>query len=268
MARPYYEIQYMATEYTEYLAIAREMAREAGKIQLRYFRSAHLEMQTKLNVKDVVTAADKACETHLKSMIHSRFPTHGIIAEESGEENADNEWRWVIDPLDGTTNFSQGYPMFCCSIALEHNGEPVVGVVYAPYLDELFEAVKGKGAKLNGKPIHCSTKGDLATAVLATDMPYDRNDNPDNNLTETARMIPLARAVRLDGSAAMDLCYMAAGFYDAYWELNLKHWDVAAGRLIACEAGAVVKDIRHNRNYSVLASGPRLLATVEQLLLN
>lgn len=256
----------MDTEHTEYLAAAIEMARVAGEIQLRFFRALHLEMHTKLNEKDVVTAADEACEAYIKSVIHSRFPGHGVIAEESGEENPDKEWRWVIDPLDGTTNFSQGYPMFCCSIALEHNGEAVVGVVYAPYLDELFHAVKGCGAFLNGKPIHCSMKDAAATAVLATGAPYDRNINPDNNLAEIAYIMPLVRAVRLDGSAAMDLCYMAAGFYDAYWELNLKHWDVAAGRLIAREAGAVVEDIRKNRNHSVLASGPALVGAIRDML--
>ncbi len=253
-------------DYNQYLQAAMEMARKAGDIHLEYFRTSHLDMHTKLNDSDVVTAADKAAEDYIKTTIHQRFPDHGIIAEESGVENADHEWRWVVDPLDGTTNFSQGLPVFCCSIALEHFGEAVVGVVYAPYMRELFHAVKGSGAFLNGKRISCSDKAEISCAVVATGVPYDKNDNPDNNLREIMAIVPHVRAVRRMGSAAMDLCYVAAGFYDAYWELNLKHWDIAAGRLIATEAGATVLSIRPDRNYSLLASGDALLDVMRKLL--
>lgn len=256
----------MNKEYSKYLEAAIEMARGAGEIHLRHFRKGGLDMQTKLNLFDVVTVADKESEAYIKSRIHELFPGHGIIAEESGDENAGREWRWVIDPLDGTTNFSQGLPAFCCSIALEHHGEAVAGVVYAPYLGELFRAVKGGGAYLNDAEIHCSMKSEAARSVLATGVPYDKNENPDNNLREIMDVVPHVRAIRRMGSAAIDLCYTAAGFFDAYWELNLNRWDIAAGRLIALEAGATVEDIRTDRRFSLLVSSPNLVAKMRELL--
>lgn len=243
-------------DFSRFLEDAISIAKAAGDVQLEFFRSKRLDIHTKLNDSDVVTAADKASEELVKSIIRSKYPEHGIIAEESGCENEDKKWRWVIDPLDGTTNFSQGLPVFCVSIALEHCGSPVVGVVFAPYLGELFHAVKGEGAFLNGKRIYCSEKNVFSESVLATGMPYDKLVNPDNNLNEISQLAPKVRGIRRMGSAAIDLSYVAAGFYDAYWELNLKRWDVAAGVLIAKEAGAKVYSIRTNRNYSLMATCP------------
>lgn len=249
-----------------FLAAAMEMAKGAGEIQLRYFRTEGLKSDTKQNSFDVVTVADKESERFIKTHISEKFPDHGIIAEESGEDHSEREWRWVIDPLDGTTNFNAGLPIFSVSIALEHFGDPVVGVVYAPYLGELFHAVKGEGAYMNGKRISCSLKSSLDTAVVATGMPYDRAVNKDNNLEEISRVVCRVRGTRRMGSAAIDLSYVAAGYYDAYWELNLNRWDVAAGSLIAREAGAVVESIRDNRNYSILASSPALIDKIRPLL--
>lgn len=253
-------------EYRELLESAFIMAEAAGNIHMRYFRQANLVMTTKLNDSDVVTIADKEAEASIIDFIHTHYPSHGIISEESGTEHDEREWRWVVDPLDGTTNFSMGLPSFCVSIALERNKECRIGVVFAPYLGECFYAVKGRGAWLNGNPIHCSGKAELSKAVVATGMPYDRNDNPDNNLAEISRMALCVRGVRRMGSAAIDLCYTAAGFFDAYWELNLNRWDVAAGQLVCTESGAVVEPIRSNRNHSVLASNPNLLASVRRVL--
>lgn len=261
--------QYLANiplEFQSYMAAAFAMAEEAGEIQMRYFRTHNLQQSTKLNDSDVVTIADKESEAAILSYIHEHFHDHGIISEESGRDHEDREWRWVIDPLDGTTNFSMGLPPFCVSIALEHNKEAILGVVYAPYLKECFYAVKGAGAWLNGQPIHCSDKAEMSKAVVATGMPYDRNDNPDNNMAEISRMAFLVRGIRRMGSAAIDLCYTAAGFFDAYWELNLNRWDVAAGQLIAAEAGAIVESIRTDRNHSLLASNPNLLSSMRQIL--
>ena len=243
------------------------MAENAGNIHLKYFRKAGLAQSTKLNDSDVVTIADKEAEASVLGYIREHFPSHGIISEESGRDHEDSEWRWVVDPLDGTTNFAAGLPVFCVSIALEHNKEAVVGVVYAPYLDECFLAVRGHGAWMNGKAIHCSTKSELSKAVVATGMPYDRNDNPDNNLAEICRMVMLVRGTRRMGSAAIDLCYTGAGFFDAYWELNLNRWDVAAGQLVAAEAGAIVESIRSGRRHSVLASNPLLIDSMRRILL-
>ncbi len=256
----------IAARDARFLAAALVMAENAGRIQMNYFRKAGLELTTKLNDSDVVTVADKESERFMLDYIKEHFPEHGVISEESGRSHDDREWRWVIDPLDGTTNFSAGLPAFCVSIALEHDREAVVGVVYAPYLRECFYAVNGAGAWLNGQRIRCSEKAALSTAVVATGMPYDRNENPDNNLAEISRVALKVRGVRRMGSAAIDLCYTAAGFFDAYWELNLNRWDVAAGQLIATEAGAVVESIRDNRNHSVLATTPALLPSIRPLL--
>ena len=256
----------ISSEYLPYLKAAFAMAEEAGDIHMRYFRTHDLQQTTKLNDSDVVTIADKESEAAILNYIREHFSEHGIISEESGRDHEDREWRWVIDPLDGTTNFAMGLPPFCVSIALEHNKEAIIGVVYAPYLRECFYAVKGAGAWLNGAPIHCSDKAEMSKAVVATGMPYDRNDNPDNNLAEISRMAFRVRGIRRMGSAAIDLCYTAAGFFDAYWELNLNRWDVAAGQLIATEAGVIVESIRSDRNHSILASNPRLIASMRQIL--
>ena len=258
----------ISSEYLPYLKAAFAMAEKAGEIHMRYFRTRDFQQTTKLNDSDVVTIADKESETAILTYIREHFPLHGIISEESGRDHEDREWRWVIDPLDGTTNFAMGLPPFCVSIALEHNKESVVGVVYAPYLKECFYAVKGEGAWLNGSLIHCSDKTEMSKAVVATGMPYDRNDNPDNNLAEICRMALCVRGVRRMGSAAIDLCYTAAGFFDAYWELNLNRWDVAAGQLIAAEAGVIVESIRSHRNHSILASNPYLITSTRQILSN
>ena len=253
--------------YKPLLAAAFTMAEKAGEIQMRYFRKAGLQQSTKLNDSDIVTVADKESEASILEYIHQNFPSHGIISEESGKEHEDREWRWVIDPLDGTTNFAAGLPAFCVSIALEYKGEALIGVVFAPYLGELFYAVDGYGSWLNGQRIHCSDKSQLSKAVVATGMPYDRNDNPDNNLHEISTMAMRVRGIRRMGSAAIDLCYTAAGFFDAYWELNLKRWDVAAGQLIAVESGAMIESIRSDRNHSILVSNPQLYKTVREILL-
>lgn len=255
-------------EYRMLLAAAFTMAENAGNIHMKYFRKAGLEQTTKLNDSDVVTIADKESEASILFFIHERFPSHGIISEESGREHDSREWRWVVDPLDGTTNFAMGLPAFCVSIALEHNKETILGVVYVPYLGECFYAAKGMGAWLNGNPIHCSDKSELSKAVVATGMPYDRNDNPDNNLAEICRMALCVRGIRRMGSAAIDLCYTAAGFFDAYWELNLNRWDVSAGQLVAAEAGVLIESIRANRNHSILASNPNLHRSMRKALLN
>lgn len=238
--------------------IVEEWARQVGEIQLRYFRSADLEISTKYNDFDVVTRADKESEALIISRINETFPDHDILAEESGEYSRRSSWRWIVDPLDGTTNFSQGLPLFCVSIALEHDGEPVVGVVYAPYLNEMFSAVKDAGATLNGCPIHCSKKTSLNMAVVSTGLPVDKKENRDNNLSAISKVGVEVRGLRRLGSAAIDLCYTAAGILDGYWELALHRWDISAGSLIASEAGATVGYFRPYRPYSILAATPAL----------
>lgn len=253
--------------YTKYLEKALAWARAAGEIQLEMFRRPSLEQHTKQNLFDVVTKADKESERLIVDNILESFPDHSILAEESGRSGAeDSEWLWVIDPLDGTTNYSQGLPAFCVSIALRHKGVTVVGVVYAPYLGEMFSSMKGEGAFLNGRRIKVSGKHELPTMVLATGMPYDKGVCLDNNLHEISALAPRVRGIRRMGSAAIDLCYTAAGFFDAYWELNLNPWDVEAGALMVTEAGGIVVPIREDRNVSVAAGAKESLDAVIDVL--
>ncbi|WP_106633373.1 MULTISPECIES: inositol monophosphatase family protein [unclassified Alistipes] len=254
--------------FEEYLDFAVGMAREAGRIQLSYFRGDDLAMKTKSNVSDVVTRADRESEAFIVRSILERYPTHAILGEEGGARgDAASEWRWVVDPLDGTTNYSQGLPVFCVSIALQYRGETVVGVVYAPYLRELFTAVRGGGAwcrRGDGEPVrlHVSTKQRLDCSVVATGFPYDKSENPDNNSDNVARILPHVRDVRRMGAAAYDLSCVAAAMLDGFWELNLHEWDVCAASLLVIEAGGVVESLRADRGVSPVAGSAAL---VEQM---
>lgn len=254
--------------FEEYLDFAVGMAREAGRIQLTYFRGDDLAMKTKSNVSDVVTRADRESEEFIARSILERYPTHAILGEEGGARgDAASEWRWVVDPLDGTTNYSQGLPVFCVSIALQYRGETVVGVVYAPYLRELFTAVRGGGAwcrRGDGEPVrlHVSTKQRLDCSVVATGFPYDKSENPDNNSDNVARILPHVRDVRRMGAAAYDLSCVAAAMLDGFWELNLHEWDVCAASLLVVEAGGIVESLRADRGVSPVAGSAAL---VEQM---
>ena len=240
--------------------------REAGEVQLKYFRSSHLNIRAKFNDSDIVTEADKASEQVIINNINRTYPQHAILSEEMGGNAIESDYRWIIDPLDGTTNFSNGLPLFSVSIAVEYRGEVIVGVVYAPYLDEMFHAVKGGGAWLNGKPIAPSGKESLSHSVVTTGFPVDKDITTDNNLDNVSRVLPRVRGMRRLGSAAIDLCYVAAGFLDGYWEMNLHTWDVAAGQLVVQEAGACYSHFRTDRNISVVAAPPLIFETLYSLL--
>lgn len=241
-------------------------AREAGAVQMRHFRQPHLDIHSKYGDSDIVTAADKAAEKILIDNIRRVHPDHSILSEESGESDGSSPWRWVIDPLDGTTNFAEGLPMFAVSIGIEHNGQTVIAVVYAPYLDELFHAVRGQGAFLNGKPIKTRPNQLLSRAVIATGFPVDKDINPDNNIDNLTAVLPQVRGIRRLGSAAIDLCYVAAGYLDAYWELNLHLWDIAAGLLILQEAGGLSTHFRSDRGLSICAASPAIFPQLLPLL--
>jgi len=256
----------MTISTDELLLDAIECAHRAGKVQLEYFRSSHLKIDTKFNESDIVTPADKGSESVIINYIHQKYPLHSILSEESGSEHNNEDYEWVIDPLDGTTNFSVGLPQFCVSIGIRHKGETIIGVVFAPYLNELFHAVKGEGVFLNGKLIKTGIKSNLFEAVVSTGFPVDKDRNPDNNLDNVERVLPLVRGMRRMGAAAVDISYVAAGFLDAYWELNLHEWDVCAGLLIAEEAGAEIKHFRSDRNVSVLVSSPGIRWELEKSL--
>ena len=256
--------------YEEYLEFAVGLARQAGAIQMESFRGGNLGIETKSNLYDVVTRVDKACEALIARGIMERYPDHALLGEEGGlRGRVDSEWRWVVDPLDGTTNYSQGLPVFTVSIALQRNGQPVVGVVYAPCVDELYTAVRDGGAWLaergrEARQIHVARKEDLQTAVLVTGFPYDKASNADNNLDNVSRILTRIRGLRRLGSAAYDLCCVAAGWTDGFWELALHEWDVAAGELIVTEAGGVVESLRDDRGVSIVVGNPVLVAAMRQ----
>lgn len=243
-----------------------DWAMEAGKLQLEKFRSRHLNMETKTTLHDVVTEVDKACEKLLIDKISATYPSHSILGEETGAHQQSSEWQWVIDPLDGTNNYSQGLPIFCVSIGVQRAGETQVGVVYVPYLDELFVAQRGGGASWNGKAIHVSRKTDLDQCVVGTGFPYDKGINPDNNLNNLTSILPHVRGLRRMGAAAYDLCCVACGLLDGYWELDLKPWDACAGTLIVEEAGGTVTPFRTDRNISIVAGNATVVDLLRQKL--
>lgn len=248
------------------LAHAKQWAEEAGAIHLQYFRGNSLDIHTKLSESDIVTAADKAAESLLITRIREYYPQHAILSEESGDNGIDSRVRWVIDPLDGTTNFSEGLPIFAVSIGVEIDGKPSIGVVYAPYIKEMFYAATGMGAYLNGKPIAPRNNCRMDRAVISTGFPVDKALTTDNNLDNLARVLPLPRGIRRLGSAAMDMCYVAAGYLDGYWELNLHEWDVCAATVICTEAGADTFRFRTDREVSMLAASPGIFPQLLPLL--
>lgn len=221
------------------LSFAIETARDAGRLLLEKFGRG-IAVQKKGDI-DLVTEADLASEALIVERIRSHFPRHGILAEESGEAKIDDSstFKWIIDPLDGTTNFAHGYPCFCVTIALEREREVVVGVTYDPTRDELFSAERGGGASLNNKPIRVSACEELSEALIVTGFPYDfkRREDFARHLTQ---FLLNSRGVRRDGSAAIDMAYVACGRFDGFWEEGLNPWDMAAGVLLIEEAGGQV----------------------------
>jgi myo-inositol-1(or 4)-monophosphatase len=219
------------------LEIAIRAAREAGELLL-----AHMGRRFEVSHKaplDIVTEVDIASETLIKEIISTHYPRHAVLAEESGLSAAadEAEYRWIVDPLDGTTNYAHGYPCFCVSIAVARGRETILGVVYDPTRDELFVAERGAGATLNNRPIRVSSVAALDEALLVTGFPFDLKTQRFTNLGHFEDFCRYAQAVRRDGSAALDLCAVACGRFEGYWELTLNAWDTAAGALVVTEAG-------------------------------
>lgn len=218
-----------------------DIARGAGAILAEGFgRAAAIEMKGAI---DLVTEFDRASEAHVLAELGRRFPGHAVLAEESGGAAARGApFRWIVDPLDGTTNFAHGLPFFCVSIGLEVDGERALGVIHDPLRDECFAARRGGGATLNGAPIRVTGADALSRALAATGFPYDVHERPEETLRWFAPLLPRLRGVRRLGSAALDLAYVAGGRLDLFWEAKLHAWDVAAGILLVEEAGGRVTD--------------------------
>jgi myo-inositol-1(or 4)-monophosphatase len=216
-----------------------EIAREAGALLMKHFR-AHVAVEYK-GEADLVTVADRESEALIRRRIRERWPAHDILGEEEGLKDTGSDYRWYVDPLDGTTNFAHGYPVFCVSLAVEYRNERIAGVIYDPTRDELFTAEQGSGAFLNHQPIHVSKTARLAESLVATGFPsHKRHKNP--NIFFYHQITLRTHGVRRAGSAALDLCCVACGRYDGFWEFNLNPWDTAAGVLIVQEAGGKVTD--------------------------
>ncbi len=240
------------------LALAREVAHRAGDVQRARYET-DLTIASKSASIDLVTEVDRACEALIVSAIRAAFPADAIRAEEGGIGAAEGaEFRWVIDPLDGTTNFAHGFPRFCVSIGIERREERVLAVVLDPLLDERFEAGKGAGAWLGSRRLAVSRETEFGRGLFATGFPYDVHESADDNLEAFSRVVKSARGIRRDGSSALDLCYVAAGRIDGYWERKLHAWDVAAGILLVEEAGGRVSD---EQGGPVDRSGRELVAT-------
>jgi len=215
-------------------------AYQAGQILYHYY--GKLENIQKKGVIDLVTEADIASEKIIKRVIQSQFPDHGFVAEESGITQTNTPYQWIIDPLDGTTNYAHQIPVFAVSIAFAQEKQPLVGIVFNPISQELFTAIKGRGAFLNGKEIETSQTQYISDSVLVTGFPYNLKDIIEPLMIRFTKCLQTAQAVRRLGAASVDLCYVASGRFEGFWEQNLKPWDTAAGMLIAHEAGAYITD--------------------------
>ena len=246
------------------LNIAIKAARRAGSIINRAaLEGGALEVKAK-NKNDFVTQVDKAAEQAIIGVIHTAYPDHSILAEESGDTpGARAEYRWVIDPLDGTTNYIHGFPQYCVSIALEHRGVPTHGVVYDPGKNELFTASRGRGAFLDDRRMRVSKCTRLQDALVGTGFPYKEVSRLDLYMRQLRTMMTSSAGVRRAGAAALDLAYVAAGRLDAFWEMGLSRWDMSAGALLIQEAGGMVADLQGGADFldrgEIAAATPKVL---------
>lgn len=261
----------MKTDFSELTACAIEAATKAGEI-LRAGFGTHFRISSKEGRNNLVTEYDTKSENFILDFIKSKFPHHFFLAEESGESGtvASDEVQWVIDPLDGTVNFAHGIPIFSVSIAATLHGETLCGVVYQPILDELFVAEKGKGSFMNGKPLHVSSSHDITSSFLVTGFPYNIDSNPHYCLETFVDIVKQGIPVRRLGSAAMDLCYVACGRFDGFFEIDLHPWDVAAGVIILSEAGGKITQYDQSDysifDHTILATNGLLHSPIAEIL--
>ena len=252
------------------LNIAVRAARAAGDIIIRNMdRLDRIKVVTKQN-NDFVSNVDHMAEEAIIFAIKTAYPDHGILAEESGSQGETSEYQWIIDPLDGTTNYLHGFPQFAVSIALKHKERTVVGVIYDPVSQELFTAIRGDGAMLNDKKIRVTTHKGLTNALLGTGFPYCDQSYLDTYLETMKALMQKTAGLRRPGSAALDLAWLAAGRIDGFWEFNLKPWDIAAGALIVREAGGIVSDFENKEGYlksgDIIAAAPKVFPEMYQII--
>ncbi|HAP31862.1 MAG TPA: inositol monophosphatase [Firmicutes bacterium] len=236
---------------------------ETGAMQKEQLGQKGLSVERKKNGVELVTEVDKLSEKMLLQTISKAYPEHDILSEECGPIRHGSDYLWIIDPLDGTTNYAQGIPIFAISVALQYRGTTVMGAVYQPVLGEMFTALKGKGACLNGRELAVSQKAALADCVLATGFPYDKAEHKENNAAYFAHFVPRVRGLRRLGAAAYDLACVAAGRFDGFWEINLSPWDVAAGALLVQEAGGEVIEL-DKRGVSLVAGNTAVCRMIRE----
>lgn len=237
-------------------------ATQAGAAELKKFFNGTFTISNKEGVNNLVTQADFAAEKAILQVIKTDFPDHGIVSEESEEQVSDSDYKWIIDPIDGTVNFANGIPICCVSIGLEYKGEMLMGAVFNPIINEFFFAEKGKGATLNGQKISVSNKTEVLTSCLVTGFPYTYLEKPNGPLEVFSRLIKKGIPVRRLGSAAIDLCWVAAGRFDGFYEHQLHAWDSAAGYLIVEEAGGKVTNLVGEKyspyQYGIIATNGKI----------
>ena len=234
-----------------------QISKEAGELIRNAFGKTH-SIEFKTNELNLVTETDKASEKLITDFINKKYSSHGILAEEGSEANKSSEYLWVIDPLDGTTNFAHGLPIFAVSIGVQKNEETIAGVVYDVMRDVVYSAEKSCGSFENGKRINVSKNEILGHSMLVTGFPYDIRENPDKAFERFIAFLKHARAIRRLGSAAIDFCYVANGVFDGFWEVSLHPWDICAGKLIVEEAGGYITDFDVNE---IDIYSKRILAT-------
>jgi len=254
------------------LTIAVKAARRAGNIINRGARDLDLLTVTAKGPKDFVSEVDRAAEAAIVDTLHAAYPDHAILAEEgtSRDKNANADYTWIIDPLDGTTNFLHGFPQYCVSIALSHKDTITQGVIYDPVRNDLFTASRGRGAFLNDRRIRVSKRQHLRDCLIGTGFPFRDGTNLDTYLAMMRSMTQQAAGLRRPGAAALDLAYVAAGYYDGFFEVGLNPWDVAAGSLLVLEAGGLIGDLAGEGDYvyggEVIAATPRIFAQMVKIL--
>lgn len=245
------------------------IAKEAGEIVREGFNKS-LKVEYKTNESDLVTDIDKASEKLISDFVKKKYPSHGILAEESGNIKNGSGYVWVIDPLDGTVNFAHGLPIFSISIGLQKYGKTIAGVVYDVPNDVIYSAESGSGAYANDEKINVSNNSNITHSILVTGFPYNIKDNPYNALEKFVALTKASRGMRRLGSAAIDFCYVAKGVFDGFWEVYLNPWDICAGKFIVEEAGGLVTDFKGNRinidSKQILASNDKIHKTMIEIL--
>lgn len=249
----------------KYLAVI-ELAKQVGDYQKDCFRNPNLMIETKSTAIDLVTEVDLCCDHRLVETLNQLFPEDNILSEEQGVHEVGGVYSWVIDPLDGTTNFAIGLPIFAVSIARMKDGKPVFGVIYVPMVGDLFVAEKGKGAWLNEKPCTVSQSDELRKSVLATGFPYDRATAQNNNSKNIEQMIPKVKGIRRMGAAAYDIALVGAGILDGFWELRLALWDIAAAWLVVTEAGGHMQVFEKSGAYTVVCGNETICEKIKAVV--